>query len=100
MRYKLISKIKDSDTKKERLETVQYPDFPKKPTDKYILTARGNRLDLIAHHFYRNAQLWWVIHLANNLRGGTLNVEPGIRLRIPYPIDTFNFNENFLEAQQ
>ena len=40
------------------------------------------RLDLVAHKFYGDFTLWWIIAKANGIRGKTA-LEPGIRIRIP-----------------
>lgn len=100
MRYNLLKKIKDESTNEVRYETVHYPKFERRNTDKFIISHRGDRMDLIAHRYYDNAQLWWIIQLANNLPGGTLMIPPGTQIRIPYPLDSFDFNDKFLEAQQ
>lgn len=42
----------------------------------------GERLDHIAHRFYGDGQLWWVIAAASNI-GWWLQVPPGTRLFVP-----------------
>ena len=49
--------------------------------DMYFITQAGDRLDNLALQFYGNPHMWWYIARVNNLV--TMNVEPGIRLRIP-----------------
>ncbi len=48
---------------------------------------------MIAHEFYGDVTLWWIIAKANIMIHGTLAVEPGIKLRIP--IDTETILNNF-----
>ena len=83
-----IQTIRHNDVGKTRYETMLYPEFPPKITDKYIIAKRLDRLDLLANEWYNDSRYWWVIAKANNLTGGTFRVEPGTRLRIPFPINT------------
>ncbi len=71
---------------KDCYKTTQYPKFPKLPTDLYIISRDLDRLDVLSNEFYEDPRYWWVIAKANNLGKGTLHVEPGIQLRIPFPI--------------
>lgn len=73
------------------------PDFPVLPqsdkdkiinvTDKYL-----GRLDLVAWDYYKDANLWWVIALANNLRKLPDQMTLNMKLRIP----TISIVRNFL----
>lgn len=65
------------------MKTVLYPDIPRTSEDIWVQTDSGDRLDLLAHQYYGNAQYWWVIAQANGLGKGTLCIEPGTQLRIP-----------------
>ena len=49
--------------------------------DVYVITEQGDRLDQLANQFYGSVHDWHIIAEANNLTG--LNLEPGIRIRIP-----------------
>lgn len=49
--------------------------------DVYVITEQGDRLDSIANQFYGSVHDWYLIAEANNLKG--INVESGIRIRIP-----------------
>lgn len=66
-----------------RYNTTRYPSFDVSPTDVYIFSREGDRLDLLADSFYNDSTLWWIIADANNLGKGSLIVKPGIQLRIP-----------------
>lgn len=62
-----------------------YPYPAKLPTDIYVLTEWGDRLDLLANQFYGDTSLWWVIAISNPnvIEMGTLLPAPGLQLRIP-----------------
>ena len=44
----------------------------------------GERLDQLAHNFYGDGTLWWIIAAASDI-GWWLQVPPGTVLRIPTP---------------
>ena len=52
-------------------------------SDIVIITEAEDRLDLLAYQFYKDASLWWVIAVYNNLTDIDLKLEPGLQLRIP-----------------
>ena len=52
-------------------------------SDILIITSAEDRLDLLANHYYKDATMWWIIALANNLTDIDLKLEPGTQLRIP-----------------
>lgn len=58
----------------------KYITIPTHPDDNYFLVTLkyANRLDLIAHKFYSESKLWWVIATANNIE------DP-----MDLPVDTF-----------
>ena len=74
-------------TKQDKFFTARLPKIPKTPDDRYIFSREGDRLDQLAFEFYEEPRYWWIIATANNLGKGTLNVEPGIQIRIPFPIE-------------
>ena len=71
-----------------------YPTIPDSPSDIYVATETGDRLDTLAFQFYKDTSLWWIIAAANNSERASLVVEPGIQLRIPTDIENIisNFN--------
>lgn len=92
--------IKHTDGKTRRYETMYYPKFERKTTDVYIIAKRGQRLDLLAAEYYNDVELWWVIFRANpGLPGGTLQLPPGRRIRIPFPLSEFTAQELLDETQ-
>ena len=68
--------------------TVFYPKTPLSENDIYVLTSKGDRLDLLAGQFYGDPKLWWVISSSNkSLPQNSLHLPPGTQLRIPSNID-------------
>ena len=51
--------------------------------DLYIISESSDRLDLLAHKYYGDKSLWWVIAVANNLNNASLYIGEGVQLRIP-----------------
>lgn len=68
---------------------AKYPTIGHSTSDIYIVTDIGDRLDTLAHHFYNDSQLWWVISIANPdiIRRDSYFLKPGIQIRIPQNID-------------
>lgn len=84
---------------KRRYETILYPRIPVKATDIYILSKKLDRLDNIAYEYYGDQRYWWIIKVANNLPGGTLQIPAGSRIRIPYPLNVTQIDELIKEKQ-
>jgi hypothetical protein len=78
--------------------TTTYPIFEPRETDIYIIAREGDRLDTLANQYYNNVNMWFVIARANNIGKGTLQVTPGIRIRIPYPLTEFEVEQAFVQA--
>ena len=58
--------------------------FPNPPAHQSHVVAQGERLDLIAHRYYRDPEQFWRICDANRaLRPDDLTAEVGRRLAIP-----------------
>jgi len=62
--------------------TTYYPEIPIENSDTFIYSKVDDRLDLLAHKFYGDSTLWWVIAKANGIRG-IAALEVGTPLRIP-----------------
>jgi hypothetical protein len=66
-----------------------YPEIPYSDTDEYIITTIGDRLDSISYSYYNDAELWWVISVANNnITNGSMFPIPGTQLRVPTNINS------------
>ena len=65
-------------------DSKRYPNIPLSENDLYVITTIGDRLDLLAYQYYNDANLWWVISMANNnVTRGSMFPAPGTQLRIP-----------------
>jgi hypothetical protein len=83
MRYN-NSEIKYTLSGKPYYRRKNYPQIPYSDSDVYVITTIGDRLDTIAYSYYNNAELWWIISVANNnVTKGSMFPEPGTQLRIP-----------------
>ena len=68
MRYR-TTQIKKSEGGERSLVTTLYPRIKKKTTDTYLVITEKTRLDHLAYKFYENASYWWVIGVANSIKG-------------------------------
>jgi hypothetical protein len=60
-----------------------YPTIPDSPSDLFIATETGDRLDTLAYQFYKNTSLWWIIAAANHIHTAPIGFQDGTILRIP-----------------
>ena len=67
--------------------TTYYPEIPIDNNDTFIYTKDGDRLDILAHRYYGDYTLWWIIAKANGIRG-KMGLEVAVPLRIPGNITT------------
>ena len=49
--------------------TTYYPEILVSDGDIFIFPTDGDRLDTLAHKYYGNTTLWWIIAKANGLKG-------------------------------
>lgn len=85
-RYQDIKILSDSPVKPgvRFYATVRYPEIPLSENDIYVITAEGDRLDLLAQQYYGDVSLYWIISAANNeLTKNSLFVPEGTQVRIP-----------------
>tara|TARA_Y100001938_G_C7818395_1_gene295402 strand:- start:159 stop:488 length:330 start_codon:yes stop_codon:yes gene_type:complete len=80
---------------KRYFRPLKYPDIPLSINDLYIVTTVGDRLDLLAHQFYGDTRLWWIIARANmsKVRRDSYSLKSGMEIRIP--ADDQNILKNF-----
>lgn len=97
-RYKVISSEIRERSGKRRYSSTYYPRIPPKTSDLYIYATTGDRLDLLADEYYGDVTLWVILGSENNIFNGTLNITPGTRLRIPYPLTDVEI-ERLVEEQ-
>ena len=83
-RYRNIRTKKDFNGKRY-LRSVIYPLIPETLDDIYVETEYGDRVDILAHQFYNDPSLWWIITTANpgKLRRDTYVCPAGLQIRIP-----------------
>lgn len=84
-RYKNCTILEDADTGISILSTREIQDIPVTSDDTYhrVRSHESSRLDIIAHTYYKNPLLWWVIAQANNIHDPFTAIAPGTLLRIP-----------------
>jgi len=69
---------------------IKYPEIPYSINDLYVSTVSGDRLDNLAHQFYNDVDLWWVISIANSgiIRRDSFVLEEGLEIRVPSNIES------------
>lgn len=83
---------------KRVLFTTEYPKIEPSETDIIVISNDGDYLDTLAHKYYGDPTLWWVIALVNNLGKARMSVSPGLQLRIPTNINDILVNFNNINA--
>ena len=81
------NQIIDNEGEARRFKSNIYPPIEKKTTDIYIISRDGDRLDLLAHKYYKDQTLWWIIASANGLGGSGLIIPPARQIRIPSDVE-------------
>ena len=83
-RYRNFDILVDNEGR-EMFETWRNLKIPKTDEDMFheVRVKDKYRIDLIAHKYYNNQDLWWVIALANNVKDPFFDLEVGEILRIP-----------------
>lgn len=84
----MASRYENSETRKTNdgrtvFRSTIYPNIPFRNDDVYVATETGDRLDTLAHQFYGDSRLWWIIASANNIHNAVFALEDGTVLRIP-----------------
>ena len=80
-----VAKVNRNNDGKRMLSTTIPPNIEKNVEDIYIYTRVGDRLDLLASHYYGDRTKWTYLATANNLYD--MVTTPGMQLRIPYDAD-------------
>jgi len=83
-RYRNTSTGKDS-LGKRYIKNPIYPNIPETLDDIYVETEYGDRVDVLAHQFYNDPSLWWIITTTNpgKLRRDSYVCRGGLQIRIP-----------------
>ncbi len=87
MRYDNITILKDKETKVRYQRGVKYPDIPYSNDDIYIISVSGDRLDVLAEDYLGSVDDYWILAVANGMRGDSLYVPSNIQFRIPANIE-------------
>jgi hypothetical protein len=85
-RYIHTSIKKNKDGKRVFKPTI-YPKIPIKDSDIFIYPKFGDRLDNLAHKYYDDVSLWWIIAKANDLDAAHIGLEVDNQIRIPMDIE-------------
>ena len=98
-RYEQFAEIIKVSQGKRRYSTMYYPKLERKTSDIYLIAKSSDRLDLLAYQYYGDVRYWVIIAKANNLHNATLRPPVGIRIRIPYPLNSGDIESLFIDAQ-
>jgi hypothetical protein len=86
-RYRNTKILNQPETNIKYYRDTKYPAIPLSITDIYVITAEGDRYDVLAQQYYNDNTLWWIISIANdNLVQNTLYPPAGLQIRIPRDI--------------
>jgi len=85
-RYNNARIKRDEKTQSRYFKPSFYPDIPEKDTDIFHTVRPGERLDLLAHKYYKDVGLWWIISRANRLDPSDIGLRAATQLRIPTDI--------------
>lgn len=77
------NKIKKTIDGRNVYKSKIYPNIPLSDYDVYVATETGDRLDTLAHQYYKDSSLWWIIASANNIHNAPIGLTEGTILRIP-----------------
>lgn len=68
--------------------TTIYPEIPATVDDIYLISTIGDRFDILASEYYSNSKHWWIIASNNpTLDRASLQITPGVQIRIPLPLE-------------
>ena len=88
MRYQDIAIEKDLKTGVRYYKSVKYPDIPFSDDDIYIESVWGDRVDNLAYDYYNSVDDYWIIVVANGLKGDSIFIPPGTQIRIPANLES------------
>ena len=82
------TKTKRNELGKRVFKPTMYPKIPIRDSDIFIYPRFGDRLDNLAHKYYNDVSLWWIIAKANNLDAAHIGLEVDNQIRIPTNIQS------------
>ena len=88
-RYKNIQIKDDKYSQNRYYVNVVYPEIPPTIGDVYMITKLGDRTDRLAHNYYGDRYLWWIINRANpdKVKRWSYFLEIGTQIRIPSNVE-------------
>ena len=86
MRYKFTRVKKDKVEGLRYKSTTLYPTITRKDSDITYYTKFGDSYGSLAHRFYGDQSLWWIIAKANELTNGMIGLSSEKKIRIPTKI--------------
>jgi nucleoid-associated protein YgaU len=66
-------------------DLLDLPEITPQPDDLTHTITGFDRIDLLAHRFYKDSKLWWVIAVANDMEVLPTAFNVGDTIRIPAP---------------
>ena len=95
-RYTNIKVKEDKYSKNRYYVNVVYPEIEKSLGDVYIISKLGDRTDKLAHNYYGDRFLWWVITRANpdKIKRWSYFLEIGTHIRIPSNIEKILYDHD------
>ena len=93
-RYKYQKIKKDSSDGRRKLSTTHYAKIESKNNDIIYRVKYGDSYSTLAHRFYQDQSLWWVIARANKEFKGNIRPKVGQKLIIPNDLSTILANLN------
>ena len=97
-RYKTTT-IKNDSNGNRVLKTTEYPKIVSKETDIVYYTKDDDSYMSLAHKFYNDQSLWWIIARANSPFKGKFKFESGTKLIIPKDYSDFFSEMNILNSR-
>lgn len=84
----MANRYRNTEVKKnedgDRVYRTRIPsEIPVRDSDIYVMTQEGDRLDQLAHQYFNDSRLWWIIAYANNIHDAPIGLDEGLTLRIP-----------------
>lgn len=99
-RYKSTRIKKDKFDNNRVLNVTEYPKIAQKDTDIVYYTKDYDSYMSLAHRFYDDQSLWWVIARANSPFNGKLRFEAGTKLIIPTDLTDFFSEHNTINSSR
>ena len=69
----------------EFFDLMELPTIPEQPGDVKYRVEGSDRIDSLAHRFYGDPTLWWVLAVANDMELVPTTLSVGMEIRVPSP---------------